>query len=282
MNLRPGARALVLLSLCTAACGGPPSPSPIEGEPVCADFEIGATRAPMRGSLRFPVTLTVLEGADPITRTTITGRRSSDDPATRILLADDDAEYEIQWAQCENQRAPRARTLARDTKDTAEYACGNAAVYKTDKLVTRKGDAASRRVHFAAPPKPECWESELPAAESPPAVPAVPDQPPPDAAAADAEPAATADAGAADAGATGKATADAGAASTGARGAAPTGATGTANAGATGAGAASARPAGAAAAPADAGVPRGDAGAGGPATPPRTGGGDAGSPPQGS
>ncbi|WP_433936670.1 hypothetical protein AB3662_18545 [Sorangium cellulosum] len=279
MNLRPGARALVLLSLCAAACGGPPSPSPIEGEPVCPDFEIGATRAPMRGSLRFPVTLTVLEGGDPITRTTITGRRSSDDPATRILLADDDAEYEIQWAQCENQRAPRARTLARDTKDTAEYACGNAAVYKTDKLVTRKGDAASRRVHFAAPPKPECWESELPAADSPPAPPAVPDQPPPDAA-PDAEPAA--DAATADAGATGKATADAGAASTGARGAAPTGATGTANAGATGAGAASARPAGAAAAPADAGVPRGDAGAGGPATPPRTGGGDAGSPPQGS
>ncbi|WP_434047870.1 hypothetical protein [Sorangium cellulosum] len=279
MNLRPGARALALLSLFTAACDGPPTPSPIEGEPVCADFEIGATRAPMRGSLRFPVTLTVIEGHDPITRTTITGRRSSDDPATRILLSDDDAEYEIQWAQCENQRAPRARTLARDTRDTAEYACGNAAVYKTDKLVTRKGDAASRTIHFAAPPKPECWESELPPAGSPPALPAVPDQPPADAAAADAEPAAAADAG--DAGATGKATADAGAASTGARGAAPTGATGTANAGATGAGAASARPAGSAAAPADAGVPR-DGGAGGPAKPPSAGGGDAGSPPQGS
>ncbi|WP_155797928.1 hypothetical protein, partial [Sorangium cellulosum] len=175
MNLRPGARALALLSLFTAACDGPPTPSPIEGEPVCADFEIGATRAPMRGSLRFPVTLTVIEGHDPITRTTITGRRSSDDPATRILLSDDDAEYEIQWAQCENQRAPRARTLARDTRDTAEYACGNAAVYKTDKLVTRKGDAASRTIHFAAPPKPECWESELPPAGS---SPAVPDQPP--------------------------------------------------------------------------------------------------------
>ncbi|WP_438030078.1 hypothetical protein [Sorangium sp. So ce233] len=276
MNLRPGARALALLSLLTAACGGPPTPSPIEGEPVCPDFEIGATRAPMRGSLRFPVTLTVLDGDDPITRTTITGRRSSDDPATRILLADDDAEYEIQWAQCENQRAPRARTLSRDTKDTAEYACGNAAVYKTDKLVTRKGDAASRTVRFAAPPKPECWESELPPADAPPAVPAVPDQPPPDAGAADAEPA-----GAADAGATGSATADAGAASTGARGAAPTGATGTANAGATGAGAASARPAGSAAAPADAGVPR-DGGAGGPAKPPRAEGSDAGTPPQGS
>ncbi|WP_438020519.1 hypothetical protein WMF18_16215 [Sorangium sp. So ce315] len=257
MNLRPGARALALLFLSIAACGGPPTPSPLEGEPICPDFEIGATRAPMRGSLRFPVTLTVLDDGDPISRATITGRRSSESPATRILLADQDAEYEIQWAQCENQRAPRARTLAHETRDTAEYACGNAAVYKTDKLVTRKGDAASRTIHFAAPPKPECWESEIPAAEpppAPPAPPAAPEQPPPDAG-ADAEPAAAPDAGAAG--------------------------TGAAKAGATGAGTAGARPAGATAAPTDAGVPR-DGGAGSPARPPSAGGGDVGTPPQGS
>ncbi|XYI02861.1 hypothetical protein ACMHYB_25165 [Sorangium sp. So ce1128] len=264
MNLRPGARALALLLLSSAACGGPPTPSPIEGEPVCPDFEIGATRAPMRGSLRFPVTLTVLDGKNPITRTTLTGRRSKDDPASRVLLADEDAEYELEWAQCENQRAPRARTLARDTKDTAEYACGNATVYKTDKLVTRKGDAASRTVRFAAPPKPECWESELPAAESPPALPAVPDLPQPDASAADAEPAAAADAAAPGAGA--------------------------ADAGAAGAGAprATAADAGAPRAPADAGAPRDggtaaprDGGTGGPARPPVTGGSDVGTPSQG-
>ncbi|WP_437640688.1 hypothetical protein [Sorangium sp. So ce854] len=266
MNLRPGARALALLSLSIAACGGPPSPSPLEGEPICPDFEIGATRAPMRGSLRFPVTLTVLDDGDPITRATITGRRSSESPATRVLLADEDAEYEIQWAQCENQRAPRARTLAHETRDTAEYACGEAAVYKTDKLVTRKGDAASRTIRFAAPPKPECWESEVPAAEPPPAAPAAPEQPPLDAGAdADAEPAAAPDAGAA----------GTGAAKPGAAGA------GAAKSGATGAGAAGARPAGATAAPADAGVPR-DGGAGSPARPPSAGGGDAGTPPQGS
>ncbi|WP_437737672.1 hypothetical protein [Sorangium sp. So ce1335] len=247
MNLRPRARALALSFLFTAACGGPPTPSPIEGEPVCPDFEIGATRAPMRGSLRFPVTLTVLDDGDPLTRATITGRRSSDAPATRILLADEDAEYEIQWAQCENQRAPRARTLAHETKDTAEYACGNATVYKTDKLVTRKGDAASRTLRFAAPPKPECWESEVPPAEPPPAPPAAPDQPPPDAGA-------DADAGAAEAGAAGASAApvDAGAP----------------------------RDAGAATAPVDAGAPR-DAGAGGAAKPPRAGSTDAGATPQG-
>ncbi|MGK3963526.1 hypothetical protein WMF38_04970 [Sorangium sp. So ce118] len=255
MNLRPGARALALLLLSSAACGGPLTPSPIEGEPICADFEIGATRAPMRGSLRFPVTLTVLDGKNPITRTTLTGRRSKDDPASRVLLADEDAEYELEWAQCENQRAPRARTLARDTKDTAEYACGNATVYKTDKLVTRKGDAASRTVHFVAPPKPECWESELPAAEPPPAV---PDLPQPDASAA--EPAAAADAGAAGASAT---PVDAGASAAPVDAGAPRDA-----------GAGAPRDAGA-------GAPR-DAGAGGPAKPPPAAAADAGAVPQGS
>ncbi|WP_437627116.1 hypothetical protein [Sorangium sp. So ce1151] len=260
MNLRPGARALALLLLSSAACGGPLTPSPIEGEPVCADFEIGGTHAPMRGSLRFPVTLTVRDGKNPITRTTLTGRRSNDDPASRVLLADEDAEYELEWAQCENQRAPRARTLTRDTKDAAEYACGSATVYKTDKLVTRKGDAASRTVRFAAPPKSECWESELPAAETPPALPAAPDLPQPDASAA--EPAAAADGGAAGA------SADAGAAGASA---APV------DAGAPrDAGAGAPRDAGAGA-PRDAG-----AGAGGAVKPPPAGAADAGAIPQGS
>ncbi|WP_437820029.1 hypothetical protein [Sorangium sp. So ce1078] len=272
MNLRPGARALALL-LSIAACGGPPTPSPIEGEPICADFEIGATRAPMRGSLRFPVTLTVRDGEDPITRTTLTGRRTKDDPASRILLADEDAEYEIEWAQCENERAPRARTLARDTKDTAEYACGNAAVYKTDKLVTRKGDAASRTVRFAAPPKPECWESELPPALPAPSPDAGADPAPADAGAA--EPAATADGGAVDGGAAGAVDAgatpvDAGAPRDG--GAAPP----------RDGGAAPPRDGGAAP-PRDGGAaPPRDGGAGGAAQPPRAGAGDAGAPPQGS
>ncbi|WP_437682497.1 hypothetical protein [Sorangium sp. So ce131] len=250
MNLRPPARALTLLVLCVAACGGPLTPSPVEGEPICPDFEVGATRAVMRGSLRFPVTLTVLDGKKPISRATLDGRRSKDDPGTRILIPNDNAEYEIEWAQCENQRAPRALSLGRDTKDTAEYACGNAPVYKTDKLVTRRDDAASRTLQFAAPPKPECWESEVPPAQPPPL------------GAAGAEQAAAADAGADDAGAADTAAAaDAGAADAGA--------------------------AGAAAAPTDAGPPRGggaarDAGAGGAPKPPRTGGADAGSAPQGS
>ncbi|WP_438001724.1 hypothetical protein WMF26_20535 [Sorangium sp. So ce185] len=254
MNLRPGARALALLLLSSAACGGPPTPSPVEGEPICPDFEVGATRAPMRGSLRFPVALTVRDGKDPITRATLTGRRSKDDPVSRILLADEDAEYELEWAQCENERAPRARTLSRETKDAAEYACGNATVYKTDKLVTRKGDAASRTVHFAAPPKPECWESELPAAAPAPSPDAGAEPAPADAGAA--EPAA-ADGGAVDAGA-----ASGGAVDAGARGAGAT--------------------------PADAGAPRDagaaprDGGAGGAPKPPSAGAGDAGTPAQGS
>ncbi|WP_437282360.1 hypothetical protein WME90_17840 [Sorangium sp. So ce375] len=255
MNLRPGARALALAIVCvlaSAACGGPPTPSPIEGEPICPDFEVGAARAHMRGSLRFPVTLSVREGKNPITRTTLTGRRSKDDPPSRILLSDEDAEYEIEWAQCENERAPRTHVVGREAKHTAEYACGNATVYKTDKLVTRKGDAASRTLHFAAPPKAECWESELPPADAP-ASPSATAEP-----AVPAEPAASADAAAADAGASGAGAVDGGAA-------------GGVDAGAP-------RDAGATR---DAGAPR-DGGAGGPAKPASAGAGDAGKPPQGS
>jgi hypothetical protein len=212
VNLRAGASALATVVLTLAACGGPLVPSPIEGEPICPDFEIGATHAAMRGSLRFPVSIAVREGTTPITRATLSGRRTQGDPPSRVLLADADAEYEIDWAQCENQRAPRALTLSHPSKEKAEYECGNAPVYRTEKLVTRKGDAASRTVKFVAPPKLECWESEVPRAEPPPAPAAAPEAI--DAGAADAGGEAAVHGGATDAGATdtaGAGKADAGA-----------------------------------------------------------------------
>ncbi|MGK4005116.1 hypothetical protein WMF31_20985 [Sorangium sp. So ce1036] len=272
MNVRPGARALALLFVCSAACGGPPTPSPIEGEPVCPDFEIGATRSAMRGSLRFPVTLTVLDGKDPVARATLHGRRTKDQPASRILLQDADAEYEVEWAQCENERAPRPLTLAHETRDTAEYACGNATVYKTDKLVTRKGDPASRTVRFAAPPKPACWESEVPPADPPPAPDAGADPAPSDAG-AELSPS---DAGSADAAAAASAAPASSAGAPPAAPAAPAGSAGAkpaaspAPAGSAGAKpAASPAPAGSAGAKPAAAAGAADAGAGGAGKPPQ-------------
>src|SRR6185295_14538831 len=74
--------------------------------------------------------------------------------------------------QCANERAPRPLNAPREPKDksaepkgAAEYICGDAAVYKTEKLVTKRGDAASRALRFATPPNAECWMTEGPKAE---------------------------------------------------------------------------------------------------------------------
>jgi hypothetical protein len=143
-------------------------PSEIEGEPVCPDFELGAGRTPMRGSLRLPVMLTILDGKTPIMKTAVIGRRTEKEPSARTVLADVNEEYTVEWAQCENERAPRPvvldRKAARDTVETSAYQCGTATPYKTESLVTKKGDLSSHKLVFAQPPKPECWVSEMPLA----------------------------------------------------------------------------------------------------------------------
>ncbi len=194
----PHAAALAALALAAASCGGRLVPSPVEGEPVCADFVIGATQAKMRGSLRHPVVVTIMEGEKPISRATLLGGRSKDDAGGRVLIPDDDGEYEVRWAQCENERAPRPVTGGLEAKEAAQYECGSSEVYKTEKLTTKKGDAASRKLTFAAPPRPECWASETPKPPEPPPT-AAPAAEPPD---AGAEPpdAATPDAAVPDAG----------------------------------------------------------------------------------
>jgi hypothetical protein len=141
-------------------------PSEIQGEPVCPDFQVGANRQTMRGSLRLPVVLTIHDGKTPVSKTFLTGRRIEKDTGTHTLLADDNVEYTVEWAQCENERAPRLvgpdRSASRTDADTIGYQCGTATAYKTDTLVTRKGDVASHKLVFVPPPKPECWVSELP------------------------------------------------------------------------------------------------------------------------
>jgi hypothetical protein len=161
---------LGLLGLAsTSACAGPPVPAPVDGVPVCADFDLG--RAKMEGTLRHPVRMRVLDGKTQLFKQIITGLRKDGDPKPRTLIVDDNAEYSVEWAQCANERAPRsvseaahASGKARDRGHDPEtgYDCGEATVYKTDKLVTKKGDRASHTITFAAPPDVGCWKGDAP------------------------------------------------------------------------------------------------------------------------
>lgn len=143
-----------------AACAGPAIPTPIDGEPICKDFEVGAAHTKMSGSLQYPVQIQIKNGSTLVFKTILTGRRSEQDQPTRILLSDDNDTYTVEWSQCENERAARAlESVGRETKGQAKYECGKSEVYKTEQLTTKKGDKASHALSFAAPPKTTCWQS---------------------------------------------------------------------------------------------------------------------------
>jgi hypothetical protein len=224
------AAGLAALPAAVAACAGPPMVTPIDGEPVCPDFEVGAAHSKMTGGMRFPVQVTLKDGSNVLFKGIISGRREEKDAGTRILLSDDDATLTVEWAQCANERAPRpADATGRDPKATVKYECGEATVYKTDQLVTKKGDPKSHALTFVAPPNAACWQSVAP----PPAAAdaGAPDAAPPPAS-ADADAGADTDAGtdagaeAADAGAdAAAASADGGASDAWAGDAGPAGAT---------------------------------------------------------
>ncbi len=168
-KLRLALSSLALLALGTTAfaCAGTPIPAPIEGEPVCPDIDIGTAHATkMIGGLTYPVRLRILDGKNVMMKMILSGKRLPGDPSSHTLLPDDNAEYTLEWAQCDNVRAPRPATATapktrRPAKDTTAYDCGEARVYKTDKLVTKKHDAGSHAFTFVAPPKADCWAGEV-------------------------------------------------------------------------------------------------------------------------
>src|SRR6185369_5414920 len=88
-----------------AGCAGPPIPAPIEGEPVCADVQIGAAHTKLVGGLRFPVELKIRDGKTLVYRTIVAGLRTPDDRRTHTFIPDDNQEYTVEWAQCANERA---------------------------------------------------------------------------------------------------------------------------------------------------------------------------------
>ncbi len=180
---------LLVCSALFTACAGSPTPATIDGEPVCADFEIGATHTKMMGGLKQPVTVLVKDDEDVVFRWVIRGRRSETDTRTHTVLPDDDNEYTVEWYQCENERAPAPADGAGANRHTPTYECGTLKEpYATANLVTKKGDPQSHTITFAPPPNPACWQGEAPpaAVSAPPPVvePPPPVEPTPSASAA--------------------------------------------------------------------------------------------------
>ena len=174
----PGLLVLVL----GLGCAGSPIAAPLEGEPVCPDFKEGSVL--MAGGMRYPVRVRVLDGKNVLFKTILPGLRTAGDRKPSTFIVDDNAEYTVEWGQCENERAPHEAALAARERrargkmredEGAGYECGEAKIYKTEKLATKKHDPASHVLHYAPPPNPVCWTSEVPA----PAPTAAPATPPP-------------------------------------------------------------------------------------------------------
>jgi hypothetical protein len=186
--------SVAALSALVLGCAGSPIAAPIEGEPLCPDFQERGVM--MAGGLRYPVRIRVLDGKNVLYKSILPGLRTAGGKQPSTFIVDDNAEYTVEWAQCENERAPRdVATEAREHKEKARskmredegagYECGEAKVYKTDKLVTRKHDPASHVIKFVPPPNPACWQGDAaPAAPAPSGSAAVPAAPAPSGSAA--------------------------------------------------------------------------------------------------
>ena len=153
----PTLASLLLAAISLGACAGPPVPSPLVDEEICPDYE-STTHVKMSGGMRVPVTLTILDGKKPVFTKLLRGLRTPTEAKTSIMLPDADAEYTVEWSQCTDKQPERT---AQEGPDAA-YRCADPKVYKTTKLTTKKGDLASRSLHYALPPDATCHIGLLP------------------------------------------------------------------------------------------------------------------------
>jgi hypothetical protein len=157
---------VVPLLALTASCAGPPTPSSIEDEPVCPDFELGPSKNPMQGGLRYPIEVRVKEDDDVRATAILKGRRAEGSKKAFIVLLDDDQEYDVEWVQCSNVRAPQPVDDNARKSNVTPYKCVDGKVYHTEKLVTVKGDISSHLLRVPAPPDATCWSAEVHAADA--------------------------------------------------------------------------------------------------------------------
>ena len=191
----------VLFAASFVACSNGQVTSTVAGEPVCADFSLGGATNKMRGGLRQPVRVTVLDDDDQVARTFVFGKRAEGDLGARLVLPDADAEYKVEWAQCGNERASvPLRAGKTPERDLTPFECGEAKVFKTDVLVTKKGDRSSHVFAYQVPPNVTCWTDERLVEEAPKPVEVAPPPEPADAGVEDAATDAATDAASAEAG----------------------------------------------------------------------------------
>ena len=158
--LRPLLVGIGLCALALPSCASPSVTGEVKGEPVCADFQLGGADGLMKGSLRRPVQLSVMDGDDVRWQRVLLGRRHESDPVSKFVVEDDDGTYAIRWAQCANVFAPKRDDDVKGPPQMgAGYNCGEATVYKEVELKVVAGDPASRVIEWQPPPDTTCWSA---------------------------------------------------------------------------------------------------------------------------
>lgn len=138
---------------------------------MCPDFALGSS-ATLKGALRRPVKITVLDGKTVISERVVLGKRLATDPASLLIVQDENETFTVRFAQCGNDFAPQPIEKtgdkdARRREDFTSYDCGDAAVYQELALDVKKGSPGSRVVPWQAPPATECLGAVPPDAGSP-------------------------------------------------------------------------------------------------------------------
>ena len=157
MRFVPTLAALALLAGCTSAR----VTATLEGEPVCVDFELGAAQTKLKGALQYPVKITVLDGKTTVSERIALGKRTAADPASVLVVQDENETYAVKFAQCANAFAPQPLSAVseKDPKrrdDRTNYECGDAKVYKEISVEVRKGQPKTRVIPWKAPPESRC------------------------------------------------------------------------------------------------------------------------------
>lgn len=153
-----GCFASVILVGTLAGCSSPSAPALVKEETVCASFEQGGLK--MRGGLKKPVRLRVLEGEDVVATVMLFGIPDEKHP-TRFKLPDKNEEYSLEYAQCANERAPQPEEVkgSQASKAGVGFVCNEPAVYTTLKHETKRGEPSSMELPFPPPPDTTCWHA---------------------------------------------------------------------------------------------------------------------------
>lgn len=147
--------------LVSSGCTSARVTARIDGEPVCQDFELGAAKTKLKGALKRPVKVTVLDGKTVLSERVVLGRRLSSDPASVLVVQDESETYTVRFAQCGNEFAPQPLDATAEKEptrrdDRTSYECGDSVVYKEVPVTVAAGKPDTRVIPWQAPPEASC------------------------------------------------------------------------------------------------------------------------------